>query len=111
MIVHDLNFVSIAGTPDKANAPPVVYTDAVLPFPLAKKRFKTISRRRRQIAQLDRGIQLTKFPKGNALDTSEAFYRFAFVKLLGIFRPKRLDHKLSLYRYALNGKQKARRSK
>jgi hypothetical protein len=102
VIIGDLNFIGISRTPDKANTPLVVDTDAVLPSAVAVQPFETVPRRGSEIAQDFRGIQLPKFAKRYSLDVLEALDRLPSMKLLRVLRAKGLNHVSILYCRALN---------
>jgi len=101
VIIRDLNPIGIPRTPDKANAPLVVDADAVLPSSIAVQAFETVARRRSQITQNFRGIQLPKFAKRHPLDILKALDRLPSMKLLCFPRTKGLNHMAILYCYAL----------
>jgi hypothetical protein len=105
MVIRDFDFVRIAVAPDEAGAPLIVYANAVLAFAIGTQSLQVISRRRSQITKPYGRIQLAEFPKLDPLDTSEPLDRFSVVELFRLPRPKRLNHKASLYRYPLHVKQ------
>jgi hypothetical protein len=71
VIVNDFNFVGVTILPPKAHAPLVVYSNTVLPNPIALKRLKTISGRRGQIGQPARRIQPQQLSSCNSFDGLE----------------------------------------
>ncbi len=56
MVVHDFYTFGAAIRPVEAYAPLVVYPDRVLPGPIARQRFKPISRRTSQVVETHRGV-------------------------------------------------------
>ena len=61
MIIHDLNILRALCRPHKAHAESIVYSDAVLPGPLALQRFQSIARRNAQIIQRPGAIEHSQF--------------------------------------------------
>ena len=79
MIVGYLDIVGIATGPGKTNSPLVVDSNAVLSLSIAFQGFESISRRNPKEFKFHRGMNLEKFPTGNALDVGgnpPAFSRF-----------------------------------
>jgi hypothetical protein len=68
MIVYDLNFVSVALAPPKANPPLVVDADAVLAFTWALQGFERIAWWYSQLPQFCRRLQDQQLPSGIALN-------------------------------------------
>jgi hypothetical protein len=56
-MVHNLDIVSIAIAPDKADSPMVIDADAVLALAITRELFKAIARRNAQILQPLRVVQ------------------------------------------------------
>lgn len=71
MIIYDFDIVRIAITPYKADAPLVVDANAVLPCPITPKRLKTVARRRCQITEFSRDIQLAQLSLCHSLKPSK----------------------------------------
>lgn len=67
MVIDDLDLLRIALVPDKADTPPVVDTDAVLPGSIAAQRLQPIARRGCQVAQLPRLMDLPQLALRNSL--------------------------------------------
>jgi hypothetical protein len=96
VVIHNFYIVSIAITPDKADAPLVVDADAVLPFPIAFHCFQAIARRRPQIAKVSGNIQLAQLSLGHPFESPKTLDSLPAVKLFGLPRPEGLDHLASV---------------
>jgi hypothetical protein len=92
VIVDDRNIVRVSMAPDKAKTPLVVYPYAVLSLSFSMQRFQTIPRRRCQISQLYRTIQLPKLSARDLLDSLKASAALSIVKPLALGTPERPDH-------------------
>lgn len=57
MVIDNLDLVGITLPPDRANSPPVIDADTVLPLAVSFQRFKTVSRRNLQALQRSRAIR------------------------------------------------------
>lgn len=57
VVIHDLDLVGIPLLPEKADSPTIVDADAVLSFPVARKRVQAIPGRRPQIVELPGIVQ------------------------------------------------------
>ena len=62
VIIHHLDLKGISLLPEKANAPAVVYADAVLSFPIAGKCLKAVPWRNPQIVELPGIVQNHQLP-------------------------------------------------
>ena len=72
MIVHNLDIVSIAIAPDKADSPLVIDADAVLALAITRELFKAIpGRRNAQILQRLRVVQHRELASGDSFDALE----------------------------------------
>jgi hypothetical protein len=58
VIIHDLDIVCVPFTPNEAETPLVIDPNAVLSLSVAVQGFQTISRRRHQVSQFRRAVQL-----------------------------------------------------
>ena len=96
MIIHDLDVVRVSLVPDKADAPPVVDAEAVLPGMIALQSLEPIARRRSEIAQLRCAVQLAQYAPGDSFDGAKALAAQALMKALGLLAAKRLDHRKSV---------------
>ncbi len=92
MVIHDLNIVSIPLPPNKADAPLVVDSNAVLPAATAMQRFEPIARRRGQIAQVRSSIQLRQFSLRDPFDGAEAFHPLPQMEAFRLLRAEGPDH-------------------
>jgi len=61
MIVRDLHVVGIALVPPKADAPPLIDANAVLPLTIAGELFKTIARGHAEVVESFRRMQHRQF--------------------------------------------------
>jgi hypothetical protein len=92
VIVHDLNIVCIPFTPNEAETPLVVDSDAIFPCSVAVQSFQAISGRRNQVSQFRGAVQLPKLPARDMLDGLKASDRLPMVKSPGFGGAERLDH-------------------
>jgi len=92
MIIYDLNIVSIAIAPHKADTPLIVDANTVLPVSVAFERFQSITRKRRQVAQFRGYIQLSKFSLRHPLEPSKPLDMLPCMELFCLLRPEGLDH-------------------
>jgi hypothetical protein len=105
MVVNDLNVLCAPITPDEAETPLVVDTNAMLPFPVAMQCFQAIPRWRCQVAQFGSAVQLPKFSARDLLDCLKAPAALAAVKVLSLRTPERPNHKGILFCLACNVKR------
>ena len=92
VIVHNLNFVSVALSPHEAETPLLVNPNAMLPLSVAMQCFQAIAGRSSQVAQFGGAVQLPKLSPGDALDSLKAAARLPTVKSPGFGAAERLDH-------------------
>jgi hypothetical protein len=91
----------MAIAPDKADAPLIIDSDRVLPFPISSQRLQLVPRRRGQDPQFCRRVELEQLPQGNALDGAETLAVMIVEKLLCFLRAKALDHTSRVLRNTL----------
>jgi hypothetical protein len=72
MIINDLNFFCPLFIPNKADAPLIIDTNAVLAGTVTFERLKAISRRYFQIIQPDGNLELPQLPSGHRFNIPEA---------------------------------------
>jgi hypothetical protein len=96
VIIHDLDIVCVPFAPNEADTPLVVDPDAVLPLSVAVQGFQAISRRRYQVSQFRRAVQLPKLPARNMLDSPKTSAWQPMVKSPCFRGAERLDHKTHL---------------
>jgi hypothetical protein len=94
VIVHDLDFVSIALAPNEAQTPLAVNANAVLSLSAAMQSFQAISGGRCPIAQFRGAVQLPELAPRDVLDRLKAAARLPAVKSLGFRAAERLDQGL-----------------
>jgi hypothetical protein len=75
MVIGNFNVSRVAILPDKANAPLIVYANAVLPGSVATQFFQPVCRRYPQIANTPRIIDHAQLSQGNLLDIGRQFPR------------------------------------
>ncbi len=93
MVVGDLDLVSVAVTPPKADAPLVVNANAVLPGTVPRQLLKPLARWNSQVAERFGCIEKDEFPQGNALEIGGPPPNdLAAEKLLGVAVGKAPDH-------------------
>jgi hypothetical protein len=66
VVIRDFHFHRALVGPAKTNAILVIDPDTVLAFPVTRQLLESIRRRRRQVAQFHRGIQIIEFPPRNS---------------------------------------------
>jgi hypothetical protein len=101
VIVDDLNVAGVPLAPDEAETPPIVDPDAVLSLSVAVQRFQTISRRRHQVSQFRRAVQLPEFPTRDMLDSLKTSTWKPMVKSPGFGRAERLNHNMEYITYSV----------
>jgi hypothetical protein len=80
MIIHDFHLLRIATAPDEANPPLIINADAVLAGAVTFQGFQPITRRRKQIGQCPRPVQVFQLAPGGVLNVRR--------QLAGAFTPK-----------------------
>lgn len=68
MVIHDLDFMGIAGTPTKADPPLIVDPDAVLAGAVPPQFFQPVAWGDTKITKGLRCVQYPKFPESHTLD-------------------------------------------
>ena len=101
MIVDDFYVIAVAIAPDKTDAPLIIDSDRVLPFPVSSKRFQPIPRRRSQNPQFRSCVELEQPPQGDALDGAKTLTVMILKEFLGVPRAKALNHTPRILRSAL----------
>jgi hypothetical protein len=91
--------------PGKADPPLVVDADTVLALTVALQKFQSVPRKRRKSSDIRSRVQHIQFAKGGPFDGPKAAHAFALKKPLGVSTTKGPDHRLRLYRFAVNVKQ------
>lgn len=93
MIISNFGLVDPIFPPDEADAPLIVYADAMLPFPSAAQLFKAIGRWYAEIIQCFRIMEHDQLSFRNALYvTRQLFGETAGEYFLRLFAGKRFDH-------------------
>ncbi len=92
MIVDDFDVLSAGIGPSETHSELIVDPDAVLPFPIALKRFQTIPGWNAKILQPPCDIQLAKLAAGHHGKISKALYLVALGQGLSVGTPKGSDH-------------------
>jgi hypothetical protein len=96
MIVYDLDLVSVALAPTKANSPLVVDADAVLAFSVACQFLQSIAGEPGEVFKRFRAMELPQLPERSALDLSVEFRLSMSVEdALGLLIPRRDNHDYS----------------
>ena len=93
MVVYDFDFRRAFRRPNKAHPELVVDPDRMLPLAIARQRLKTVARRRPQVAEIVRGIEVAQF-SARHLDQigRKALRTFAIEEGLGGLMPEAPDH-------------------
>ena len=101
MVINNLDVVTVAIAPYKANPPLIVNANGVLALAIAAQSLKAISRRCRQHRKFGGGMELQQLPQRHALESPEAPGMLIVKKLPGFLRREALDHSLRVLRVAL----------
>jgi hypothetical protein len=80
MVINNFHPIRVAVAPDEANPPLVIDANAVLADAAALQGFQPVARRRQQIAQCPRPVQVFQFSPGGILNVRR--------QLAGAFSPK-----------------------
>jgi len=94
VVVDDLDVVGVPVAPNEAETPLVVDPDTVLSRSVTVQCFQAISRRRRQVSQSCRAVQLPKLPARDVLDCLKTPAWQPLVKSPGFRGAERLNHEL-----------------
>ncbi len=93
MVVDDLNVVSVAVSPSKANSPLVVDPNAVLTPALAPQPLESVARWDAKVFQARHRIEDPQLPQTNSLNTSSELPNgLSFEELLSQSTAETLDH-------------------
>ena len=84
MIVDNLDFVRVSIPPYETDPPLIVDSYTVFALPVTVQGLQTIPRRRHQIAQFDRTINLSKLSSRHLFNRPETPAPLPLVKLLGL---------------------------
>jgi hypothetical protein len=68
MIIYDLHVIGVPISPFKADTPPIIDADAILPCSIPSQFFQAICWRDTQIIQRCGTVQHTQFAQGNLLN-------------------------------------------
>jgi hypothetical protein len=89
VIVHYLNFMRLAVSPDEADSPLVVDSDTVPSSPISPERFEPVTRGNPEFVQSLGGMDVEKFAPGHALDRPEPKHGPILEKQFGVMTSKR----------------------
>jgi len=101
VIVDDFHVVAVAIAPDKTDAPLIIDSDRVLPFPLSSECFQLIPWRSSQNPQFRSRVELEQLPQGHAFDGAKTLAVMILKQFLGVPRAKALNHTPRIPRIAL----------
>jgi hypothetical protein len=107
VVIHNLNIVCVSFAPNEAETPLIVDANAILSPSVATQGFQMISRRRHQISQFSRAVQLPKLPPRDMLDRLKTATWLPLVKSPSFRGAERLNHNRVLYnvpRFTSTGK-------
>ena len=106
MVIDDFNVISVFFLPYETNTPLIIYSDAVLAFPLPLQAFKIIGGWVSKVTHIFSPVQHAEFSKSYALDGLRQFARKLTVENLFSFsRFKGLYHMPILTQSVNNGKR------
>ncbi len=91
MIVHYLDVMRLAVTPDEANSPLVVDPNAVLTRSISLKRLDAVARRNAKVLQPPGGVKIEQFASGHAFDSLKPEHGLVLEQRLGVAALKRSD--------------------
>ena len=80
MIIRNLYVPGVAVSPNKAKAPLIIDSDAMLAFPVTAQCLQAVTRWRGQVAQSFGRVQLTESPERRSLNALEAFDGLSVIK-------------------------------
>jgi len=86
---------------DKTDAPLIIDSDRVLPFPLSSECFQLIPWRSSQNPQFRSRVELEQLPQGHAFDGAKTLAVMILKQFLGVPRAKALNHTPRIPRIAL----------
>ena len=89
MIIHYLNVMRLAVTPDEANSPPIVYPNAMLTSSVALERLKAVARRNAKLLQLPDGVKVQQLTPARALDGPKRRHGLVLEQRLRVAASKR----------------------
>jgi len=92
VVIHYFHVFNASVSPAKANAPLIIDTNAMLPFSITRKFFKTIARRHSQIAQLACDLKLPEFSLCHRGDVYKSPDALAFRQRFRLCTAKRPNH-------------------
>jgi hypothetical protein len=93
VIVHDLDVCGALGRPNKTDPELVVDPYRMLPFAITSQGFETIARRRIQVGQIGRGVEVPQLAARNLDQIGRKTLRlFAAEDGFGRLVPKASDH-------------------
>jgi len=93
MVVHYLHSIGAAVSPDKANAPLIVYPNTVLASPVLFQRLQVVAWRRLEIAEFFGLMYLPQFALRDPLDIGwQSAGKMPMEKPLGIIVEEASDH-------------------
>jgi hypothetical protein len=106
VVVHDLDILRSAVSPEKAHAELVVDPRAPLPGSITIERFKLVSRRGEHVMDAKGKIQLFQFAQRRSLNVHETLHPAKLEQLLGIGALEGLDgHGTLLTNIVINGER------
>ena len=70
MIIHDLNVVGVTVLPPKADTPPIIDPNAVLPSAVTRQLLEPVAGRESQVFYCFGGIENEQLSQGGAIETS-----------------------------------------
>jgi hypothetical protein len=91
VIIDDLHIMHFAFTPDKANAPAVVYSDAVLACPVALESLKVVAGRATKVLQPPGGMQVQQLTAGHTFDGAETRHKLIGKEPSSVWAAERAD--------------------
>ena len=91
MIVHYLNVMRLAVTPDKANSPLIVNSNAMLARSIPPERLKPAARRNAKILQPPGSMKVEQFTPTHAFDGLKPEHGVVVEQRLGVAASKRPD--------------------
>jgi hypothetical protein len=75
MVIHDFHLLRISAAPNETNPPLVIDADAVLAGTIAFQGFQPVARRRKQISQHPRPVQVFQLAPGSVLNVRRQLAR------------------------------------
>jgi hypothetical protein len=96
VIIHYLDIIHFAITPDEADSPLIVNPNAMLTGSVSSERLEAVARRHAQLLQLPGGVKVKQLTPGHALDGPQPRHGLVLEQRLRVAASKR-SNQISFY--------------